>query len=323
MADPEKMAKAPKGAWSGLGDESSFLRCHPLLNFVYFAFVIGLTMFANHLIFLLISFCLAWLYSYMLRGSKALGFNLAISVASLLLVTIINILNVHNGETVLFFLNGNRVTLEAVVYGVVMALMLSSMIIWFSCFQVVVTGDKIVYLFGRVAPRLALTISMIMRFIPLLKERFWEIHMGQRCMGRSGQGLMRTLRQLTKEISILTAWSLEASIETADSMEARGYGLHGRSSFHLYRLTRQDAGWLLVLLALGAGALFAAVRGVMTIYYYPKIIMPPVDGRYAAAALVYGALLAVAPVMDIISQLQWKRIYKNDVIGISDGDNNL
>lgn len=302
--EPQKLG------WEGLGEESSFLRSHPLLNFVYFALVIGLTMFANHLVFLLISFCLAWLYSCLLRGKKAIPFNLAISGAALVIVTIINLLNVHNGETVLFYLNGNRVTLEAVVFGLVMAVMLSSMVIWFSCFQVVVTGDKLVYLFGRVAPRLALTISMIMRFIPLLKDRFREIHMGQRCMGRSGQGWLRSLRQVAKEISILTAWSLEASIETADSMEARGYGLPGRSSFHLYRLTRQDACWLLVLLILGGASLAWAWQGLMTVYYYPRIIMPPLEGQYWLAALAYGGLLASAPVMDILGQLQWRRMKK-------------
>lgn len=295
-------------AWEGLGEESSFLRCHPLLNFVYFALVIGLTMFANHLVFLLLSFGFAWGYSCLLRGRRVVPFNLAVSAASLVLVTIINLLNVHNGETVLFYLNGNRITLEALIFGLVMALMLSAMVIWFSCFQQVVTGDKIVYLFGRVAPRLALTIAMIMRFIPLLKERFREIHMGQRCMGRSGQGLMRTLRQTAKEVSILTAWSLEASIETADSMEARGYGLPGRSSFHLYRLSRQDGLWLLVILGLGAGVLWGAFKGLMTIYYYPRIIMPEFGLAYLALAVIYAGLLGVAPVMDILGQLAWERM---------------
>ena len=84
---------------------------------------------------------------------------------------------------------------------------------------------------------LGLTLSMIFRFIPLLKARFREISMGQRCMGRHVTGgFMAKLRQVTKEVSILISWSLEAAIETSDSMEARGYGLPGRTSFHLFKM---------------------------------------------------------------------------------------
>ena len=34
------------------------------------------------------------------------------------------------------------------------------------------------------------------------------------------------------------------AIATSDSMEARGYGLKGRTSFHTFRFTRQDGALL-------------------------------------------------------------------------------
>ena len=118
----------------GLGEAAAFYRSHPLLNFSYFAIVIGVTMFAMHPVFLLSSFFMAWCYSILLRGIT---------------------LNVHNGVTVLFYLNDNRITLEAIIYGLASAIMLTSVIIWFSCFSVIVTADKFIYLFGRAAPVLA------------------------------------------------------------------------------------------------------------------------------------------------------------------------
>ena len=291
----------------GLGESSLFYRSHPLLNFAYFVFVIGVTMFSNHPLFLGLSFVLAWIYSLVLRGKKALRLNFFILLPTIILMTLLNSLNVHNGVTVLFYLNGNRVTLEAIVYGFVSAVMLSSVIIWFTCFSTIITADKFIYLFGRVAPAIALTLSMIMRYIPLLQKRFREVSAGQRCMGRGikGRGLIARLRQFGKELSILIAWSLEASIESADSMEARGYGLRRRTSFHLFRLGGQEKLLLLVLAALGGIAAAACAMGETTIYYYPTILLPGISLMQAVSLPAFGALMLLPIVLDLREARKW------------------
>ena len=273
----------------GLGESAAFYRSHPLLNFSWFAFVIGVTMFSMHPAFLLASFGMAWVYSLLLRGKKAVKLNLLVLMPVIVLMTLFNTLNVHNGVTVLFYLNDNRITLEAITYGLAAAVMLSSVMIWFSCFNVIVTADKFIYLFGRVAPVLALTLSMVMRYIPLLQSRFREIAAGQRCMGRgiAGSSWIQRVRIFGKELSILIAWSLEASIESADSMEARGYGLHGRSSFHLFRFAGREKWLLALILLLGGVCTAACVTGQTSIYYYPKVILPPLSAVQLASLAAY------------------------------------
>lgn len=290
----------------GLGERAAFYRCHPLVNFTYFGAIIGVTMFSNHPLFLAASFVMAWVYSVLLRGKKAILFNCLILLPTMLITVLLNTLNVHNGVTVLFYLNGNRITLEAIVYGCAAALMLSSVMIWFSCFSTIMTADKFLYLFGRVAPVIALTLSMILRFIPLLQTRFREVSAAQRCMGRGGKtGLLPRIRQMGKEVSILIAWSLEASIESADSMEARGYGLRGRTSFHLFRLAGGDR-WLLAALLLLAGvSIFACVRGHTSIYYYPTILLPPMFPVQSICFGTFFLLMLSAVVIDIRGMLQW------------------
>lgn len=292
----------------GLGEGAAFYRSHPLLNFTYFAIIIGITMFSIHPAFLALSFVMAWVYSVMLRGKKAVKFNLLIMIPTIILMTLFNTLNVHNGVTVLFYLNYNRVTLEAITYGFAAAILLSTVIIWFSCFNAIITADKFIYLFGRFAPVIALTISMVMRFIPLLQSRFREVSAAQRCMGRGlkGSSFIEKIRIFAKEISILIAWSLEASIESADSMEARGYGLRGRTSFHLFRLARSEKMLLLVMLALGAIPLLACANGLTSIYYYPKIILPTLSFVQTVALIAYGALMLIPPVLDFRGWQEWK-----------------
>lgn len=290
----------------GLGEGGAFYRSHPLLNFTYFAFVIGITMFSNHPAFLLASFVMAWCYSILLRGRQAVRFNCLILLPAIVLTVLLNTLNTHNGVTVLFYLNGNRITLEAIVFGFVSAIMLTSVIIWFSCFSVIVTADKFIYLFGRAAPVIALTLSMIQRYIPLLKNRFREVSAAQRCMGRGGStGLIQRIRQFGKEVSILIAWSLEMSIESADSMEARGYGLHGRTSFHLFRLAGAERWLLLLMLLLGGVCAAACAMGETNIYYYPAILLPPISFVQALSLAAFCVLMLMAAILDIRGIHQW------------------
>ena len=125
------MVNVKNRVWNeGLGEGAAFYRSHPLLNFVYFAVTIAVTMFSNHPAFLLSSFVIGWIYSVLLKGRKAMRFNCLVLLPVILITVLLNALNVHNGVTVLFYLNGNRITLEAIVFGCVQAVMLCSAMIW-------------------------------------------------------------------------------------------------------------------------------------------------------------------------------------------------
>ena len=191
--------------------------------------------------------------------------------------------------------------------------MLASVIVWFSCFNVIMTSDKFIYLFGKAAPVLGLTLSMIFRFIPLLKSRYHEISMGQRCMGRhTDKSLLDRVRQTVKEVSILISWSLEASIETSDSMEARGYGLKGRTSFHLFKFTDRDKRLTSFLALVGAVSAAGCILGKTSIYYYPKVVLGGWDLFKVVTLVCYVILLATPIFIDIMGEKKWQA-YKSEI----------
>ena len=293
---------------NGLGEGSTFACCHPAVNLMYFLFAIGITMFSTGPAFLAVTLIFSWLYSVLLKGKKAIRSNLVFTIPIMIVMTIINTLFTHNGATVLFYLNNGRITLEAFLYGLAAAVLLSSVIVWFSCFNVIMTSDKLIYFFGKIAPVLGLTLSMIFRFIPLLKSRYREINMGQRCMRRhAAGGFLSKLRQTAKEISILISWSLEAAIETSDSMEARGYGLPGRTSFHLYKLSPTDKLLMVLIGGCGLAATVGCAMGKTSIYYYPTVVLGEWDILTAVTFASYTALLAVPIIVDIFGEIKWQQ----------------
>ena len=294
----------------GLGEDSEFSGYHPWVNLIYFILAIGITMFSLSPWFLAATLIASWTYSFVLMGKKCVKMNLVVTLWAMIIFSLINVLFVHNGETVLFFLNGNRITLEAFLYGFSVALMFTSMVIWFRTFNVIMTAEKLIFIFGKAAPVLGLTLSMIFRYIPLLQQRFKEIRMGQECLGRNmkkSRGIVKRVRQFGKEISILISWSLESSIEGADSMEARGYGLKGRTSFHLYRFTSRDAAFLLVLAVFAAGALFGLAHGRNTSVFYPKYYAGDFDMVTVISLASYLMMLLVPAAMDIYGEIRWDR----------------
>ena len=132
--------------------------------------------------------------------------------------------------------SGNPLTLESIIYGVAASVMMISVICWFSCYNEVVTADKFIYLFGRLAPAMSLILSMSLRFIPRFKAQLNVVAQAQHCLGRdiSTGGVIQRLHTAVMILSVMITWVLENSIETADSMKSRGYGLPGEDCiFHL------------------------------------------------------------------------------------------
>lgn len=294
----------------GLGEHSAFGEYHPLINLTYYIFAIGVTVFSLSPGFLVTTFLLAWVYSVMLRGTSAMRMNLIFILWIIVVMALINVLFTHQGEMVLFCLHGNRITAEALIYGLSAAVMLSAVLIWFTSFNAVMTAEKLIYLFGRAAPVLGLTLSMIFRYIPLLKNRYEEIRMGQRCMGRgaaSDPTFLQRLRQDGRNVSVLISWSLESSIENADSMEARGYGLKGRTSFHLYRFTAGDAAMEIWLCALGAVCVCGCALDRTDAFFYPRYIPHPLDGGATVTLAAFACLLATPIVLDLLGERKWKQ----------------
>ena len=150
-------------------ENDSFSMCHPLLNFFYFAVALLFTMFNQHPVFLGISYAGAFVYGGLLNGwRKTLKQGLLLTLPGLLIIVLLNPMFNHYGVTMLYYIesSGNWITLEAIVYGIVLGAVMFIVIQWFSCYNTVMTSDKFIYLFGRIIPALSLVLSMALRFVP-------------------------------------------------------------------------------------------------------------------------------------------------------------
>lgn len=288
---------------------NSFESFHPIVNFYYFVVVIFFSMFFMHPIFLSISLICSFIYSVTLKGKKAMKFNILYMLPLLIITAFINPVFNHEGVTILFYLKGgNPITLESIIYGIAAAMMFISVILWFSCYNEIMTSDKFIYLWGRIIPGISLIISMVLRFVPKYKAQIKNISNGQKCIGRdmSNGNIITRARNGIKIISIMTTWALENAIETADSMKARGYGLRGRTSFSIFRFDRRDKITLSTMLILTVVILIGYWFGENSIKFFPYIKIEPIS---IFSIVVYSSyfLLCITPVIvDFREEIKWK-----------------
>ncbi|MEK4037121.1 energy-coupling factor transporter transmembrane component T [Paenibacillus sp. FSL F4-0122] len=291
--------------------KDSFSTFHPFVNFLYFVVVLLFSMVFMHPIFQVIALISAVAYSIMLKGKKGIRFNLLYMIPFLLFMAVMNPVFNHQGVTILFYLNnGNPITKESILYGVAAACMFVTVIIWFSCYNVVMTSDKFIYIFGKILPALSLIFSMVLRFVPRYLAQIKVISNAQKCIGRDvSQGnLLARARNGITILSIMTTWALENAIETADSMRSRGYGLPGRTSFSIFRLDARDKVVLLIMTGLIALVAVGAVLGENTMRFYPSIKASTITPFSILIYIAYFALCMIPVLINMVEEMKWKSI---------------
>lgn len=276
-----------------------FERCHPAVNLVYFAAVIGGTVCFRHPMYLAISLICAFLYSVKRNGRR--GVVLGLCMAPLMVVTGLFYSSYHHFGVTNLRQNfiGNQITLESLVYGLTLGGILAGVALWMSCVYAVFSTDKVIYLLGRVSPRLALFLSRMLRLVPEMGAQARKLHVAQRGIGRGlRQGhMLRRWKNGLQMLSMLVTWTVETLAAASDSMRSRGSGRKGRTAFSIYRFDNRDRAFVVGLFACLTVVWMGAALGQTGMRCNPRIILNPVTplswvflGAYALLCLLPGGL---------------------------------
>jgi energy-coupling factor transport system permease protein len=289
-------------------NRDAFSGFHPVVNFLFFVAALGLTMFIQQPVYLLISMISGCAYLLYLQGKKGFLRQVGYLVPIVVMMAIMNPIFNHEGVTILWYLpNDNPITLEAICFGLASAVMMGASIVWFNCCNTVFTSDKIIYLFGRVIPALSLMISMTLRFVPRFKNFLQSVLRTQRAMHKP-ENTKEKLGQALAAFSATVSWAMEQSIVSADSMKSRGYGLFGRTAFSIYILEKRDGITLFVLFLLCAGAAVPHIVGLMGWIYYPSMTGELLGPVQIFAYLCYGGMCNLPLIIDMMEDRKWNAL---------------
>ncbi len=217
----------------------------------------------------------------------------------LLLTVIINVLVSRGGITVFArlgdwgVLGQVNLTVEAVVYGLVLGLRL--MVVSLACLLVVCTAnpDELLNALRRFSPRSALTASLTTRLVPVLGEDARRLAEAQRCRPDGGVGGARG------RLSVLRATvsgALERSLDVAAVLEMRGYGAAGRTRRAPAPRSRHDIAFACSAAGILALSVLASLTPAGAFDAYPLLSMALNPGTVALAVLI--PALALLPFLD-------------------------
>ena len=288
-----------------------FKTYHPIVNFIYFVCVIGFSMLLMHPVTLLISFVGALGCVYTVKRGKSFLRAFLWATAMLLMTATINPLFSHAGASIIaYFPNGNPLTLESVFFGFGAGTALGATVLFFSAYNDIMTSDKYIYLFGKIIPSLSLAISMILRFVPDFISRLNEIIKVQKTLGNdiTSGNLIKRAKNAGKMLSILVTWSLENSIQTADSMKSRGYGMGKRTSYGVFHFDKRDAAALIWIVAMAAVVIFGVFDKGLSYSYYPLLSIGEFSLLTMAEYTAYFLLCATPIIIEAREVYIWKSL---------------
>lgn len=280
--------------------------CNPIAVTVYFLLVSGIAMFSTHPMMTAISLLGALLYFFLRNGRKH-GKSHLYFLGFFLLLALINPLVSHNGVTVLFVVNHNPITLEALLYGIASAAGMLSVLYWFRSFSQIMTRDKLLYVFGKLTPTLALVLSMAIRYAALFTEQTRKVIQSQKTLGLYKEdSIPDSIKGSIRVCSVMISWALENGIITADSMAARGYGIGSRTHFAKFRFRKADLLLLLAVLFLFGMTCAGLGMGALTFQFYPRIEAAEYSALTISSSISYAMLALLPSVLEIEETLKWK-----------------
>lgn len=286
-----------------------FKTYHPIVNFLYFVCVIGFSMFFLHPVCLATSLLCALTHMTLINGVKVIKTAVVYMLPMAAVAAVINVAFNHEGATILaYFPGGNPLTLESVTYGLAAAAMLMGVICWFLYYNEIMTSDKFIYLFGKVIPSLSLILSMTLRFVPRFTAQLKIVADAQKCSGCKTQSVMDRAKRGLSVFSAMITWAMENSVETADSMKARGYGLPGRSAFSIFTFGNRDRTALLWIIFLGIYILAGGIFGRMNFQYFPSMRGAEFSLRNISVFAAYFALCATPAAIELWEGIKWKAL---------------
>lgn len=270
---------------------------HPAVSFAYLLAIMLLTAVSGNPIMVMISL-LGAVISALLSDRHGL-FPVIIGAVC---VAAANFIFVHKGNTPLFFSGDTAFTLEALLYGVYIGMMLSAVCVWGSGSVKYVTSDKYIWLFGRIFPAAGLVLSCAMRFVPLFIRRTQEFISVQSAASRYADRRERPgIRDYLSAFSASLGYSAEQAMDSSLSMRARGYGTTERTSFSLYRFNTGAALALAVVLLTAGTSAVLIFAGAGNFRYYPELSQLPM-GAADIALYVSFLIFCLLPSAVIITE---------------------
>ena len=279
-------------------------RIHPAIFIVYFMILIVFAFLFNNPYYIL-TFGIMILALIALQGSVSeIKSTARVFLPLVLFITLLNMLFSHVGNTHIYIYGTYYITLEAIIYGIIMAITFFLVTLTFLAYNTYVSYQDMLYVFSKKYPNISMIIVMSLRFVPLIQKRSKELHELSKLKNNNEKlSYGEKISQLIHNLGLVVSWSLEEAMQTASSMKARGYNITKRTSYLEYKINKIDVVLAIVILATAIISIVGLYNGIGSILIYPEFNFSFSQFPFNIYYLAYVVLLLPFIIIEI-----WERI---------------
>jgi energy-coupling factor transport system permease protein len=159
-----------------------------------------------------------------------------------IVTTAINFLFVGEGRKRLFSIGSKNFTLEALIYGSVLAFKLLLIIYIFMLISLLLDSDRAVSYFSSKMPKSTLILMIAFKLFNIMKQRIISIKeiYSLRGVNFEGKGLKDKVKSYVPILSILLESSLDGSFDIGEAAYIRGFLSSKRSVYERQRFRSED-----------------------------------------------------------------------------------
>jgi energy-coupling factor transport system permease protein len=208
-------------------------------------------------------------------------------------IVLVNVLVSREGVTVFArlgdlgpFGQGN-LTVEALVYGAVIALKVTLLILITTLASLAVDPDELLRILRRLSFRSALTASLATRMIPVLAADAQRLAEAQRTRP---DGPPRGTRGRVALLRAVISGSLDRAMDVAATLEVRGFASASRAPRLSRPWSRHDVAFLASAVAVVALAVCGRLAGAASFSAYPELHAPVGAGTIVLCAALIAAV---------------------------------
>ena len=145
---------------------------------------------------------------------------------------------------------------------------------------------------------------MVLGFIPRFNAKLEDIRNARLGLNgdRRASGKKERFKNGINDLSALITYSLESSIITSDSMQARGYNPHA-VRYSRYKMTASDIILTAFTLFVFIYVMYAKISGRITFVMNPEIYLKTFD---ISAMVLCCALFFLPTAVDLFEEIKWK-----------------
>jgi energy-coupling factor transport system permease protein len=223
---------------------------------------------------------------------RALARALRTALIVALPIVVVNVIVSREGLTVFARLGDlgpfgqGDLTLEAIVYGAVIALKVTLLIVVTTLAGLSVDSDELLRVLRRLSFRSALTASLATRMLPVLAADAHRLSEAQRTRPH---GAPRGTRGRVALLGAVIGGSLDRAMDVAATLEVRGFATARRAPRLARPWSRHDIAFAVSAVAVIGLALVGRLSGAAAFTAYPEVDMP-----LSAATLVLTMALIAA-----------------------------